>query len=205
MSMRMNVDTVAVLGGKSFPSVAALENEATLIREVSIPAAKPGQLTTRTSDTVGTLTMETGHGITTGARLDLYWTVNGVAGARRGIVVGIVAGLSVPFSLGAGNNLPANLTSITAMIPNEETFPMVGNDMTGLAAWGAGGGQFVFCEDDDTEHLSLIIANVDGGQGYSWFLGGFTNPLAGDTVTKVYFSHGDSGFAHIMRVGALYS
>src|SRR5678815_5092823 len=76
-----------------------------------LAAAKVGQLTTRTDNDTGTLTMVAGHGITTGARLDIFWEEAGVKGARYGVTVGTVATNSVPFDLGAGDNLPTNLTA----------------------------------------------------------------------------------------------
>lgn len=71
---------------------------------------KAGTLTTRTSDSVGTLTMDSGHGITTGQGLDLYWDDGD--GARIGMVVGTVSGDSVPVSGGAGFVLPSASTSV---------------------------------------------------------------------------------------------
>lgn len=68
-------------------------------------------LTTRTSATAGTITAPSGHGITTGATIDLYWmavinTYN-TAQVRRNVTVGTVSGTSIPFSGGEGNDLPA--------------------------------------------------------------------------------------------------
>ncbi|MBK9128182.1 MAG: hypothetical protein IPM13_10320 [Phycisphaerales bacterium] len=63
---------------------------------------KRGTLTTRTSDTAGTLTMESGHGIATGNTIHVYWD----GGKRIGVTVGTVSGTSVPISGGSGDNLP---------------------------------------------------------------------------------------------------
>ncbi len=91
-----------------------------VIKDPTLAAAKPGRLTTRTSGTVGTLTMESGHGIANAARLDIYWP----AGRRYGVVVGTVAGLAVPFTGGNGDALPDDETDITAMVPQLEEFPI---------------------------------------------------------------------------------
>lgn len=68
-------------------------------------------LTVRTDATSGTITAPSGHGITTGATIDIYWmeviaTYN-TARIRRGVTVGTVSGTSIPFSGGAGDDLPA--------------------------------------------------------------------------------------------------
>lgn len=68
-----------------------------------------GTLTTRTSDIVGTLTMdETGHDIDDGDLLELLW--NG--GARSYVVAGEVLGTSVPITKGVGTDLPETGTDI---------------------------------------------------------------------------------------------
>lgn len=77
-------------------------------REVTLPAAKAGTLTTRTSASVGTLTMSGGHGITTGMTVDLYWD----GGSRYQVLVGTVSGNSVPFTIGTGFDLPAQDTAV---------------------------------------------------------------------------------------------
>lgn len=105
-----------------------------------LPLAKVGELTTRTDNETGTLTMDTGHGITTGARLDLYWADGdgaGTPGSRRGITVGTVSGNTVPIGAdnsGSGDNLPLVNTAITAMIPHNETVGLF--DMSNALAWG---------------------------------------------------------------------
>lgn len=67
-------------------------------------------LSTRSSATAGTITAPSGHGITTGSTIDVYWmevinTYN-TARIRRGVSVGTVSGGSIPISGGAGNDLP---------------------------------------------------------------------------------------------------
>jgi len=74
--------------------------------EVQVPAAKTGTLTTRTTDTTGTLTMQTGHGFVQNDKIDLYWT----GGRRYNVVVGTVAGDSVPISGGRTTALSRALT-----------------------------------------------------------------------------------------------
>ena len=62
----------------------------------TVQPAKTGTLSTRTSTTVGTLTMAGGHGITTGVLIDLFWS----GGSRARVTVGSVSGNSVPISGG---------------------------------------------------------------------------------------------------------
>lgn len=77
-------------------------------------------LTTRTSDSAGVITAPAGHGITTGATIDVYWmkTINSggydypVAHIRYGMTVGTVSGTSIPVSGGLGDVLPTAASEI---------------------------------------------------------------------------------------------
>lgn len=68
-----------------------------------------GTLSARTGDSVGTLTI-TGHGISTGQGVDVYW--NSGSNARIGCVAGTVSGDNIPITSGAGDVLPASSTSV---------------------------------------------------------------------------------------------
>ncbi len=73
-------------------------------------------LTTRTSATAGTITAPSGHGVTTGASIDVYWmeVISGynTARIRRNVTVGTVSGTSIPFSGGEGDDLPTASSEI---------------------------------------------------------------------------------------------
>lgn len=190
-------------GAVSIFNSAVIEGEGVLDRVVDIPAAKEGSLTTRTSDTVGTLTMNAGHGITTGARLDIYWTTAaGVKGHRRGVTVGTVAGNEVPFSLGAGDNLPVDETDVIAMVPVENAFEVTGDEIMAIAAGGNARCIIVFAESDETEHYAIII-EPDTGGGDGWADGSGTNPIASDSVDKVYMSHAHVSLERTIKAAAL--
>ena len=80
------------LGGISVQSNVVRTETGQIGQEVALPIGKAGALTTRTSDTVGSATMATGHGITTGALVDVYWD----GGVRYGVTVGTVNGQRRP-------------------------------------------------------------------------------------------------------------
>lgn len=187
--------------GRTYTRATTVAADGIALKEqTAVPAAKIGQLTTRTDNNTGTLTMASGHGITTGARLDIYWTEGGVKGHRRGVTVGTVAGLSVPFDLGAGDNLPTNLTAVTACVPQEEDFLVTGDNTQYIGAKSSRRGIIVLAQSDDTELLA-VATEIEGstGGGYQWFDGnGVTNPLAGASIAKVFFSNGDSAGTNAM-------
>lgn len=194
ISNRLTVD------GTTYTQAASVTADGVMRREktgaTALAAAKIGALTTRTSDTVGELTMAVGHAITTGQRLDIFWDVGDVKGARRGVVVGTVATNQVPFTGGAGDVLPADESAVTAQVPAEEEFLVTGNSVQFIFARATRRACVVFADASNVE-LHAIEGDLDGttttGNGYQWYTGnGLTNPLAGDAVAKVFLSNGDS-------------
>jgi len=166
----------------------------------SVPVAKIGQLTTRTDANTGTLTMTTGHGITTGATIIIFWT----GGSRRS-VVGTVSVISVPIDLGAGTDLPANLTAITAMVPVSVTTGFPGDTPQGIAVKSPVAGWVGWYDNT----LALIKEYfVDAGEGDQWaFSSGDANPLSGAaaTINSIKFAHGSSASAQTMTAVAVYN
>ena len=196
MPYTMTTSNSVRLGSAAVSSVLTDTGTNLLSVEQDMPAAKVGSLTTRTDANTGTLTMAASHGITTGAKLDLYW----VGGKRLGMTVGTVATNSVPIDLGAGTDLPTLNTAITAMVP--VSFPIVatGNDVVGIEAYSAVDADILITDVSDA---SLLALETDE-DGYSWsYASGVTNPVAGDAIAKVFFSHGDSTGARRMRLQLL--
>ena len=90
--------------------VTGIQKEANT-RVFTVTDAKgKGPLTTRTSDTAGTATLEAGHGISTGDVVVVTWD----GGLRENVTVGTVTGGSVPLTAsGSGDNYPAQDTVVT--------------------------------------------------------------------------------------------
>lgn len=171
----------------------------------SIPAAKPGQLTTRTDANTGTLTMESGHGISTGQTIIIFWS----GGGRRSIV-GTVSGDSVPFDNGSGDDLPANLTEITASITTTvlglggSLFAAESPELMGVAVKCLVGAYAGFY---DTTTALIHEAFVDAGVGWSWnAASGEANPLnaaAGGAIEEIRFAQADDTAARTITVGTV--
>lgn len=187
------------LGGETYSESTSLDATAAITAKKSLAAAKVGVLTVRTDNDTGSLTMDAGHGFITGDRLDVYWNINGVKGCRRGMVAGIVAGLVVPIDLGAGDVLPAAAAAITAMVPAQVDIGISGDDILAVCYAAAAHGCIVVASAADAE-LDAKVFNIAGSD--SWYTGlADVNPLAGDTVAKVFLSHGDSTATRIVKAG----
>jgi len=175
------------------PLPIARTNSGAIGLEDTLEAAKIGQLTTRTDNTDGELTMAASHGITTAAVIDLYWT----GGVRYGVVVGTVATNAVPISGGSGDNLPSNMTAITAVIQKSINLAIDGDETDILAVIletndksvrTAAHIQFRDASNDEIAEVDLIT-NVP----QVWDIaGGSANPFTGDPITNLKCSQGNS-------------
>lgn len=189
VALRLGLVTMQFNGSVSFgqyngSTSVDVTGEGGAIANVTCAAAVVGSLTTRTSDTAGELTMSAGHGLTTGQRVDLFWT----DGHCYGAILGTVSGNTVPIaSVEGGDALPLTVgTSITVGPTNYATFNVVGNNMQSILIVSPGAYGYAVLHDGTDDHLAVYVG--PGANSYSWRTGVGTNPIAGDTVTRVYFS-----------------
>lgn len=172
--------------GRSFSFSKTVTADGAVTKEPPLPAAKAGTLSTRSGDTSGTLTLESGHGVASDTKLDVYWA----DGTRVNVTVGTVSGTSVPITSGSGDNLPAQGTAVTVMAPHEEEWVVTAANMTGLAV-GCSGTPCVarFVDSEDADVVTIVVN--PGSQAYAWAEGMGDNPIT-DDVAKVFLSHGSS-------------
>ncbi len=195
--MNVTLTKTMRIGSVSYSENRTLTAKSGITREVTLAAAKTGNLTTRTSDTVGTLTMDAGHGITTGAKIAIFWA----GGCRRNVTVGTVSVNDVPFSLGSGDILPADESEITAMVETTVEFRLDGDDVVALFAQCVSPFLLWLSGDDDAEDFAITAPY--SGQVYDWNnASGITNPIATDVITKARVAHGDSTAQRTVFFGA---
>jgi hypothetical protein len=175
------------------PLAITRTNSGAIGLEETANSAKTGTLSTRTDNTTGTLTMDTGHGLTTGQTIDLYWS----GGVRYGVTVGTVSTNSVPISAGAGDNLPSATTAITAVVQQSVNLAIDGDETDILA---------IIFETTDTSirtaaHIQFRdaasdeIAEIDFVTNVPqvWDIaGGSANPFTGDPITNLKVSQANS-------------
>lgn len=190
------------IGGVSFGQQTSIApvTEIPSGHNATIPAAKAGNLSTRTDNDTGviTLTSNPSVAIATGDIVDVYWS----GGTRRSMTVGTVSGggLTVPIDGGVGDNLPVATTLVTVMTQQEREIRFDGDDLQVLLGTGEAKCTIILTGDDDVEDFSILLPNAN--QVYEWFAGsGVTNPVAGDAITKCYVTHGDSTAARKVKTG----
>lgn len=203
MTMAMNVSISARIGGKNLQSSKKLENDALQAREPTVAAAKAGTCTTQTDENSGVLTMDAGHGFATSDKIDFYWTdpTTGRAFSRRDMTA-TVSGNLVTLDGGSGDDFPVTTTVIAAMKPHIEQFDFEGDDCNAFACYSPKRGNIRAFNESDVEVCSFDL-QLKGN--YVWFDGApYANPLAGETISYIKFSHGQLA-AVVMTAGALHS
>lgn len=185
--------TVSGLGGNIAQSLPRSAN-AGGIREIELPVGKAGTLTTRDDNNTGTITMsDVGHGITTGAKVDVYW--NG--GVQYNVTVGTVVGSSVPIDLGVGDNLPTASTAVVVSVRNQVNLDIDGDNLVLLAIKQKFNSNTIESEShiDFQDSGSAQVAEVDleanGPQVWD-IAGGSANPFTGNPITKAFASNGST-------------
>lgn len=167
---------------------------------VSVAAAKAGVTASGVGTTTGSLTMSGGHGFTDADIIDVYWA----GGSRQSVLIGTVSVNTIPISGGTGDNLPANGTVISAMLPVPETEVFDGDDVQLLVCSSPVPGTITFLEDDGTTLIVAIplVADDSGTTKYvyTWYAGKGTNPLAAGDVGVIAFSHNSLSAQTTMRV-----
>lgn len=198
------LDTTASIDGTTYRSSTELNSDNKVSSTPVVGTADLGVLTTRTDNDTGVVTMtQSGHGINTGDRVDLYWTVSGVNYKRYGMAVGTVSGTSVPIDLGAGDNLPAANADVIVAVCHSETVVVAGDKVRAFVLFAGFEGYVVVTQSNDT----VITAQyLTAGSSFVWYVGnGITNPLAGVSVGKVFFSHLDPNNSREMRAEFIYN
>lgn len=165
--------------------------------EFAVPLAKAGQLTTRTDNDTGTITMAAGdHGITTGAVVDIYWS----GGARYGVLVGTVSGTSVPIGAdnsGTGSNLPTNLTNVTVSVQTAfnclidgDALALMVVKLESASPLATGAGYVAF---KDASNAIILALSLSAGKVLPYDIaGGASNPFTGNPITKGVYSQADT-------------
>jgi hypothetical protein len=189
--------TLTVTGGGTYSQTVSATGNSKEATSPLVPAAKTGQLTTRTDNDTGVLTMDAGHGFITNDLVDVFWA----GGSRRGMTA-TVATNAVTVDGGSGDNLPLVNTPVTAMKPVQVPFSLTGDDLDSLASFSPVSGWVVY-RNGTTALLAHQI--LPPATSRSWIAGGgVTNPLAGVSPTNVLFSHADSTQSREMSAEAVF-
>jgi len=190
-------------------AAAAVECDTLLQNKTALAALAVGgvgQLTTRTNDTDGVITMTASHGLITGDVVDVYWS----GGMRYGCAASVATN-ALTLSGGAGDNLPAQDTAVVVAKQIEVNLNFDGDDMLVVAVVyrnpsDSGAKAHVDFQDSgdaSIQEIDLSVETASGGlvRGTNVFniSGGDTNVFTGNRVTHVAVSH-DSASAGTLYI-----
>jgi hypothetical protein len=130
--------------------------------------------------------MGAGHGFVTNDLIDLFWS-----GGQRRAMTATVATNDVTLDGGSGDVLPVVNTNVTAMVPTQVDFTVTGGNSVFLGV-SAPCPAFIVFVDNAPADIAAATYTLTAAGGQCWITGNGANPLAGDTVTKVKFSHGQT-------------
>lgn len=180
-------------------AVASVSGTTPVTISPTLAAAKTGTLSTRTSDTAGTLTLAASHGVTTGAELHVYHS----GGLTVIPAVGTVSGNSVPFTGATGAVLPALNAAVTAMVPTVVELVFTGTACQAVGVYSPVVGYIVWF--NATVAITAATWELTAGESDGWVYGGTgTNPFGSESVKKVKLSHSDSTAARKLECYLLF-
>ncbi len=196
--MKFQVTRKTTVLGRAIKDAQTIEVDSLVMTDKTVSAAVAAQLTTRTDNAAGVITLPAGHGIPNGSKVDLYWGTTNL----RTYCDAAVVGNALTLSNGAGDNLPTNLTNLVVAIVQVEPFALAGASMQVLAAGGntaRSSVRFHAADDAAQEYAAKIAA----GRSLYWdaeaAVNGFTNPFD-ENIGTVRFSHANTTSAELMTI-----
>jgi hypothetical protein len=159
----------------------------------ALPSHNTGELTTRTDNTDGVITLTTGHNILDATVADLYWT----GGRRYGVTIGRAVN-AITISGGTGDNLPIASTNITVCTQIEiDDLAITGDNVEWLAIVYSNASTPTARASLDmhdavgSEHQEDLVhqAALGGCSKVYNVEGGDTNPLATEDIIEGHASH----------------
>lgn len=184
--------------GKTISGNVNLGGEYCPLVNTTINGAKSGQLTTRTNDTSGVLTMTSGHGITTDSDFDFYCTIDGVPQVIS-CIAGTVSGNTVPIT-GASPDLPLLNAVGVGAVPKFIPLGLNGDENFCIACQSEFPCNIIFWLSDLSNGVNIQMLSLPYTYIFVAPTGNFglvqlpaVNPLAGfDTIGFVSISNGST-------------
>lgn len=150
----------------------------------TLAAAKKATTWTKATDSTGTAVLATGHGLTTGNKVTVFW-----AGGRRYGMTAAVTGDSIALAGGAGDTLPASATAVTLGVQTivKGSFDPDEIALLQLTATGRVSIELVTA----AAAVSLAVDLAAGNTCLWWNSSGIVRPVTGDDIVAIHVANGD--------------
>ena len=184
MSATGKVNISYRVGGAVVDAVIERTDEQGATTQVALDAGIAGVLTTRTSDSVGVITVAEGHGLTTSDTLGVFWT----AASRYGATITATTSTTISIATGAGTALPAASSVVTI---GKEVITSLGHVGDDLVIFAVHCTNRMIANIRDTTPATIIALDITARESWAYisnFSG--TNPFAGETLVTAVLSNG---------------
>ena len=194
---KMKFTTSVTYGGVQRKKEVTITGDGALTRDPEVTAAKTGSLSTRTDNDTGVIAAQSGHGIISTDKVDVFWD-----GGSRANMTATVSTNNISVDGGTGDSLPAESTNVTLMKPASEAFALTGDDIKALLFYCDVAARVTIFDGSSV----LASFGIDAKEAYHWNdQDGSDNPLAGVIPTAAKFSHADSTAARTTELTALFN
>ena len=189
------------VGGKDFAGTVTRsgESETTFESVTPLPAAKPGELTTRTDADTGTITLEAGHGLTSGD-FNIFWD----AGIRRKVAATITVN-AMAIDGGAGDDLPALNSDVVVSKVVIEDFDSLDTTIVMAMVGQQRRASVEFQQADGTPIKSLDLGRSGDGEPWYWASDQDVATPFSDPIGQIAVSNGSSAGTNTIKAAVLRS
>lgn len=197
-----SINTVVSIGGISMSSTISRTESGQISHQPSaLAAGKESTDWSKTDANTGDATLASGHGISSGDMVDVYWP----DGVRYGMNAS-VASLVVTVDGGAGDDLPVDDTVmvVSPIVQIDSDFDGDLVSILGVMSTKRGHVNFRSVETSGVGG-ALLAQELLANEAYTWASNiGVTNPLTGDPVARIDVSNGDPDDEATIKIVALY-
>lgn len=188
-------------GGLQMSGNELVEGDTANPYEMTVAAAIAGELTTRTDNDTGVVTVASGHGILDTDTVDLYDEDGALL--RKDVDVTAVSATTISINAGSGDNLPAanevvNVAKQQTLNCNidGDAIQIIGVILEVPGATSEGRALFEDAAGDDIADLTLVANKSQ----ISHVAAGASNPFAGDPITVARISNGNTTLAGVFKI-----
>jgi hypothetical protein len=177
--LRVITDGVTVTKSENITDEGVIKES---VSSTSLNTPAVGSLSTRASDTAGTIT-DNDHTTLEGEVIDIYWD----GGSAYGATVGTVTGTTIPFTGAAGDVMPTQDTAVTYCKQTDIDVAFDGDEMDTITQTFSTDGMATFYDSGDAALYNVDITSTTPAIWYN--TSGVTRPITGNPVEKVSISN----------------
>jgi hypothetical protein len=202
MTVSGTIQKVASVGGISIQSTLTRNAASQIGHDWNLNAAVAGNLTTRTSDTIGTIT-SVSHGYANSDVVDVHWLNGTTPQCAYGGVVSSAAANTFVVTVAGGDVLPAQDSAVNAYEVDLKDTDVDGDLIEVISIKASVAAHITF---RDSGANVLLVQTLVGNEGWDWASNqGIANPLTGNAIADVRISSGDATNTGNLQMGLVYN